>query len=133
MPGPVLMAFCTFLALYFDVMPAQDDIGEFRLTFWLPVKTRKVAMNGQIWLIATLLSAVAGCESYSWSVYNNPLIPDVKQGQDCRVLVFGLGGSVDPTGREAMRLGDITRVRNTEFRVNTVQGVGNECVIAHGE
>ena len=90
-------------------------------------------MNGQLLLIATLLSAVAGCESYSWSVYNNPLIPDVKQGQDCRVLVFGLGGSVDPTGREAMRLGDITRVRNTEFRVNTVQGVGNECVIAHGE
>ena len=90
-------------------------------------------MNGQIWLIATLLSAVAGCESYSWSVYNNPLIPDVKQGQDCRVLVFGLGGSVDPTGREAMRLGGITRVRNTEFRVNTVQGVGNECIIAHGE
>jgi hypothetical protein len=69
-------------------------------------------------LVATLLSAAAGCESYSWSVYNNPLIPDIKQGQDCRVLVFGLGGSVDPTGREAMRLGDITRVRNTEFRVN---------------
>jgi hypothetical protein len=129
------MAFCTamFLALYFDVMLAQDDIAEFRVTFGLPVKIRKVAMNGQIWLIATLLSAVAGCESYSWSVYNNPLIPDVKQGQDCRVLVFGLGGSVDPTGREAMRLGDITRVRNTEFRVNTIQGVGNECVIAHGE
>ena len=124
------MAFCTFLALYFEVMPTQDDIGEFDSA---SLKTRKVAMNRQIWLIATLLSAVAGCESYSWSVYNNPLIPDVKQGQDCRVLVFGLGGSVDPTGREAMRLGDITRVRNTEFRVNTVQGVGNECVIAHGE
>ena len=129
------MAFCTamFLALYFDVLPAQDDITEFRLTFAFPSKQERVAMNGQMLLIATLLSAAAGCESYSWSVYNNPLIPDIKQGQDCRVLVFGLGGSIDPTGRQAMRLGDITRVRNTEFRVNTIQGVGNECVIAHGE
>jgi hypothetical protein len=40
-PGPVLMAFCTFLALYFDVMPAQDDIGEFRLTFGFPSKRER--------------------------------------------------------------------------------------------
>ena len=32
-----------------------------------------------------------------------------------------------------MHLGDITKVRSTEYRVNTLQGVGNECVIAHGE
>ena len=90
-------------------------------------------MNRRILLIAMLLTGVAGCESYSWSVYNNPSITDVKQGQDCRVLVFGLGGSVDPTGIQAMRLGSVTKVRSTEYRVNTIQGVGNECVIAHGE
>ena len=90
-------------------------------------------MNGRTLLLAMLLPAVAGCESYSWSLYKNPLVADVKQGQDCRVLVFGLGGSVDPTGIQAMRLGGITKVRSTDYRVNTLQGVGNECVIAHGE
>jgi hypothetical protein len=42
-PGPVLMAFCTamFLALYFDVILAQDDIGEFRLTFGFPSKQER--------------------------------------------------------------------------------------------
>jgi hypothetical protein len=99
----------------------------------LPARERKVAMHKRILLIAVLLPAVAGCESYSWSVYNNPSITDVKQGQDCRVLVFGLGGSVDPTGIQAMRLGGIAKVRTTEYRVNTLQGVGNECVIARGE
>ncbi len=90
-------------------------------------------MNGPILLIAILLPVVAGCESYSWSVYKNPAITELKQGRDCRLLVFGLGGSVDPTGIQAMRLGGITKVRSTEYHVNTVQGVGNECVVAHGE
>ena len=90
-------------------------------------------MSKPILLIALLWPVVAGCESYSWMVYHNPSIEDVKQGRDCRVQVFGLGGTVDVTGAQAMRLGDITKVRNTEYRVNTVQGVGNECVIAHGE
>ena len=38
-----LMAFCTamFLALYFDVMPAQYDIGEFRLTFGFASKQER--------------------------------------------------------------------------------------------
>lgn len=42
-PGPVLMAFCTamFLALYFDVILAQDDTGEFRLTFGFPSKQER--------------------------------------------------------------------------------------------
>jgi hypothetical protein len=90
-------------------------------------------MNGRMLLIAMLLPVVAGCESYSWFAYKNPSITDVKQGRDCRVLVFGLGGSVDVTGIQAMRLGGITKVRSTEYRVNTLQGVGNECVIANGE
>ena len=94
---------------------------------------RKISMNGRTLLIAMLLATVTGCESYTWSVYKNPLVTDAKQGQDCRVLVFGLGRSVDPTGIQAMRLGGITKVASTEYRVNTLQGVGNECVIAHGE
>jgi hypothetical protein len=121
------MAFCTGmpLALYFDVLLTHNNIA-IRLL-------RKVAMNQRMLLIAMLLPVIAGCESYSWSVYNNPSITDVKQGEDCRVLVFGLGGSVDPTGIQAMRLGGMTKVRSTVYRVNTLQGVGNECVIAHGE
>ena len=90
-------------------------------------------MNGRILSIAMLLLFVAGCESYTWVVYNNAAVPDMKEGRDCRVHVFGLGGAVDETGIQAMRLGAITRVRSTEYRVNTIQGVGNECVIAHGE
>jgi hypothetical protein len=97
------------------------------------LRGKGVAMNGRILLIAMLLPVVAGCESYTWVTYNNPSIADARQGQDCRTLVFGLGGSVDPTGIQAMRLGDITRARSTEYRVKTIQGVGSECVIAHGE
>ena len=93
----------------------------------------RVTMNGRILSIAMLLLFVAGCESYTWVVYNNAAVPDMKEGRDCRVHVFGLGGAVDETGIKAMRLGAITRVRSTEYRVNTIQGVGNECVIAHGE
>ena len=41
-PGRVLVAFCIaiFLALYFDVLPAQDDITEFRLAFAFPSKQK---------------------------------------------------------------------------------------------
>ena len=90
-------------------------------------------MNGRILLMAILLPVVAGCESYTWPVYSNASTADSRQGRDCRTLVFGLGGSVDPTGIEAMRHGGITKVRSTEYRVNTFHGVGNECVIARGE
>ena len=94
---------------------------------------RKTPMTRRMLRIAILLPALAGCESYTWPVYHNPSISDARVGRDCRVLVFGLGGSVDPTGMRAMRHGDITKVRSTEYQVNTVQGVGNECVIARGE
>ena len=92
-------------------------------------------MDGRMLLMAMLLPVVAaaGCESYTWPVYKNPSIADSRQGQDCRTLVFGLGGTVDPTGTEAMHQGGITKVRSTEYRVNTFHGVGNECMIAHGE
>lgn len=90
-------------------------------------------MNGPTLLMALLLPVAAGCESYTWPVYHNASIADSMQGRDCRTLVFGLGGSVDPTGIEAMRHGGITKVRTTEYQVNTIQGVGTECMVAHGE
>jgi hypothetical protein len=90
-------------------------------------------MNGRILLIAMLLPLVVGCESYTWLVYKNASVPDVKQGHDCQVRVFGLGSAVDETGIQAMRLGAIRHVRSTEYRVHTVHGVGKECVIARGE
>jgi hypothetical protein len=91
-------------------------------------------MNGKVVLIAMLLSVLAGCESYTRPVgYTTSAIADAKQGQDCRVLVFGLGGMADVTGTKATRLGGITKLRSAEYRVNTFEGVGSECVIAHGE
>ena len=85
-------------------------------------------------LIPMLLPVLAGCESYTRTLGpTNPTITDAKQGQDCRVLVFGLGGMADVTGTQAIRLGGITKLRSAEYRVNTLEGVGSECVIAHGE
>ena len=94
----------------------------------------EVAMNGKVVLIAMLLSVLAGCESYTRPLgYTNSVVTDAKQGQDCRTLVFGLGGMADVTGTKAIRLGGIAKLRSAEYRVNTLQGVGSECVIAHGQ
>jgi hypothetical protein len=120
------------LALY-SYLEVLSKHREVRLTVSFLLGARKETMVRGILMMTMFFPLVAGCESYSWSVYNNPSIRAVKEGRDCRVLVFGLGGSVDPTGVQAMHLGDITKVRSTEYRVNTLQGVGNECVIAHGE
>ncbi len=85
-------------------------------------------------LIAMLLPVLAGCESYVQPLGGtNPTIPDAKQGQDCRVHVFGIGGVPDVTGTQAMRSGGITKLRNAEYRANTLVGVGRECVIVTGE
>jgi hypothetical protein len=85
-------------------------------------------------LIAMLLPVLAGCASYTRTLEpTNPTITDAKQGQDCRVLVFGVGGMPDVTGTQAMRSGGITKLRSAEYRVNTLEGVGSECMIAHGE
>ncbi|MDF0643228.1 MAG: TRL domain-containing protein [Nitrospira sp.] len=85
-------------------------------------------------LITMLLLVMTGCESHTWPLrYTNPLVADAKQGQDCRHLVFGLGGMADVTGAKAMRQGGITTLRSAEYQVNTIQGLGRECVIAHGE
>jgi len=85
-------------------------------------------------LIPALLLALTGCESHTWPLrYTNSLIADAKQGEDCRFLVFGMGRMADVTGSKAMRLGHITTLRSAEYQVSTFQGLGRECVIAHGE
>ena len=85
-------------------------------------------------LITMLLPVLAGCESYARQVGpTNLTIPDAKQGQDCRVQVLGIGGIPDVTGTQAIRSGEITKLRSAEYRVNAFAGVGSECMIAHGE
>jgi hypothetical protein len=87
-------------------------------------------------LIAVLLlPLVGGCEMYTWLVYENPsLSGGAKYGQDCLPLdPLGLGRKVDLTGREAMRVGGITKVRTIEYQVTKFHGLGKECVIAYGE
>jgi hypothetical protein len=94
---------------------------------------RKVAMKRPIMLIALLLPVLAGCVSYVRPLGpTNLTITDARQGQDCRGQ-FGIGGVPDVTGTQAMRSGAITKLRSAEYRVNSFSGVGNECVIAHGE
>lgn len=85
-------------------------------------------------LIAMVLPLLSGCESYKRSLYDNPSIPDAKQGQECLPPdPVGLGRSLDLNGGEAMRLGGITKLRRLEYQVVKFQGVGRECVIAYGE
>ena len=85
-------------------------------------------------LSAMLLPFLAGCESYVQPLGGtNPTIPDKKQGQDCRVHVFGIGGVPDVTGTQAMHSGGITKLRSAEYRANAFVGVGRECVIVTGE
>ena len=92
-------------------------------------------MNGRALLIAVLLPVLTGCFSYSMPLaYTTASIADARQGQDCRALIFGVGNhSPDVTMAQAMRMGGITKLRSAEYRVSTLQGVGTECVVAHGE
>lgn len=91
-------------------------------------------MIGRSLMIVVVLPVLTGCFSYTRTLeYDHPSIADAKQGQDCRVQIFGLGGSPDVTMAQAIHVGGITKLRSAEYRVNTIQGVGNECVVAHGE
>ena len=102
-------------------------------TACLLILERKVAMKRPIMLITLLLPVLTGCVSYVTPLGPiNLTITDVKQGQDCR-RQFGIGGIPDVSGTQAMRSGGITKLRSTEYRVNSFSGVGKECVIAHGE
>ena len=91
--------------------------------------------TGLFVLSAMLLAVLAGCASYAGPVGGgtNPTIPDAKQGQDCRVQVFGIGGLPDLSGIQAMRSGGITKLRRAEYRANAFAGVGRDCVTAYGE
>ena len=85
-------------------------------------------------LSAMLLPVLAGCESYARPLGGtNPTIPDAKQGQDCRVHVFGVGGALDVSGIQAMRSAGIAKLRSAEYRANAFASVGRECMIAYGE
>ena len=92
-------------------------------------------MNGRTFFIGTVLPILSGCFSSAIPLaYPNASISDVRQGQDCKVLIFGLGShGPDLTVAQAIRLGGITKLRSAEYRTSTFQGVGNECVVAHGE
>jgi len=92
-------------------------------------------MNGRVFLIGVLLPVLAGCFSYRTPLaYTTASIADAKQGQDCRVAIFGLqGNGPDVTLAQAIRLGGITKLRSAEYRVSTFQGIGTECVVVHGE
>jgi hypothetical protein len=92
-------------------------------------------MNGRALLIGVLLPVLSGCFSYTMPLaYTNTSTADTKQGQDCNVLIFGVGShSPDVTMAQAIRLGGITKLRSAEYHVSTLQGVGTECLVAHGE
>jgi hypothetical protein len=92
-------------------------------------------MNGRALLIGAVLLVLPGCLYHTMPLaYPDASISDARQGQDCKVLIFGLGSrGPDLTLAQAIRLGGITKLRSAEYRTSTFQGVGNECVVAHGE
>ena len=82
-------------------------------------------------LIAIVLPVLAGCESYVLPLGPiNPTISNEKEGQDCRGYLTGVP---DVTRMQAMRLGGITQLQSSEYRVSAFSGIGSECVIARGE
>ena len=90
-------------------------------------------MKRLVSLIALLMPLCAGCESYTWLLYENPSLSATKQGEQCFPDPLGLGRRIDLTGNEAMRIGNITKVKSVEYRVAKFQGWGKECVVAQGE
>jgi hypothetical protein len=76
---------------------------------------------------------LTGCMSSTTPMgYTNLAIADAKEGQDCRVQV-ALGGIPDLSGAQAMRQGGITKLRSAEYREHTFHGIGQTCMVAHGE
>ena len=92
-------------------------------------------MDGRALLIGAMLPILSGCVSHTMPLaYPNASISQAKQGQDCKVLVLGLGShGPDLTVGQAIRLGGITKLRSAEYQINTLQGTGKECVVARGE
>ncbi len=84
-------------------------------------------------LIGVLLPVLSACHSYTTSIGpSNHSVPDAKQGEDCTVLVFEQTNH-SPNVPEAMRQGGITKLRSADYREVTFIGIGNKCIIAHGE
>jgi len=85
------------------------------------------------WPIGVLLPTLTGCFSYaSPAGPSNHSVNDVKQGEDCTVLLFEIGHH-EPTLIEAMKDGGITKLRNADYRETTFIGIGQKCITAHGE
>ena len=90
-------------------------------------------MKGLISLIAIVMPLCAGCESYTWLLYENPSLNATKQGEQCLPDPLGIGRGIDLSGNEAMRAGNITKVRTIEYLVAKFHGLGKECVVAQGD
>ena len=85
------------------------------------------------WPIGVLLPTLTGCFSYaSPAGPSNHSVNDVKQGEDCTVLLFDIGNH-EPTVIEAMKQGGITKLRSAAYRETTFIGIGQKCITAHGE
>ena len=83
--------------------------------------------------IIALLPALAGCFSYaSPAGPSNHAVTDVKQGEDCTVLLFDIGNH-EPSVIEAMKQGGVTKLRSADYRETSFIGIGHKCITAHGE
>jgi hypothetical protein len=96
---------------------------------------RSAIMNGRTLLIGAVLPILSGCLNYTMPLaYFNPSVSAAKQGQDCQMYVFGIGGhGPDLNVAQAIRVGGITKLRTAEYRANEFQGIGKDCVVAYGE
>lgn len=81
-------------------------------------------------LIALLMPLCAGCESYTWLLYENPSLSATKQGEQCFPDPLGLGRSIDLTGNAAWHYH-----QSKEHRVSRCQvsWSGQRIVVAQGE
>ena len=84
-------------------------------------------------VVAVVVPLLGGCQSHKWLLYANPPGNGEKEGEQCSTVVFGLGPNVDLTGNEAIRRGGITKPTTVEYRINTLHGIGRECVRARGD
>lgn len=82
-----------------------------------------------------MLLLLPGCMSPDTMplAYPNAYVTDVRQGRDCKTLFFGLTQGPDLTVAKAMRLGGVTKLRSAEYQLSGFYGIGQECVVAHGE
>ncbi|HTL61060.1 MAG TPA: TRL domain-containing protein [Nitrospira sp.] len=84
-------------------------------------------------VMVVMLPLMTSCQSYDWLLYANPPLSGTKEGRQCAHVVFGLGPNVDMSGNQAMQQGSITKVSRVEYHLTSFQGMGKECVVAHGE